>query len=110
MQILVADLSMSLDNVLAVAGAARQHPLILAIGLLMSIVLMGVAANAVAMLLNRHRWIGYFGLGIVLYVAVHMVWEGHRTTVIDLHKTADYNRLVPHWMDIGPREIARHGR
>ena len=109
-QILVADLSMSLDNVLAVAGAARQHPLILAIGLLMSIILMGVAANAVAMMLSRHRWIGYIGLGIVLYVAVHMVWEGHRTTVIDLHKAAEYNRLVPTWMDISPKEVARHAK
>src|SRR6185503_9641795 len=74
LQILIADLSMSLDNVLAVAGAAREHPVILAIGLLLSIVLMGVAASAIANLLNKHRWIGFVGLIIVLYVALHMIW------------------------------------
>jgi YjbE family integral membrane protein len=107
-QILVADLSMSLDNVLAVAGAAREHPMILAVGLLLSIILMGVAAHAIASLLTRHRWIGYIGLGIVLYVALHMIWEGHRSTVIGLHKTAEYNRMVPDWMDIRPAEAAKH--
>ncbi len=75
-QIMIADLSMSLDNVLAVAGAADDHPWILAIGLLFSVVLMGVAATAVARLLGRYRWIGWVGLLIVLYVALQMIWTG----------------------------------
>jgi YjbE family integral membrane protein len=76
MQIVLADVSMSLDNVLAVAGAAHGSQWVLAIGLLMSVVLMGVAANLVARLLERYRWIAWVGLLIVLYVAVSMVWEG----------------------------------
>jgi YjbE family integral membrane protein len=75
-QIVVADISMSLDNVLAVAGAAREHPGVLVFGLGLSIVLMGFAANFVAQLLNRHRWIAYIGLAIILYVAVDMIWRG----------------------------------
>ncbi|MDO8876274.1 MAG: TerC family protein [Pseudolabrys sp.] len=75
-QILVADVSMSLDNVLAVAGAARDHPWVLIFGLGLSIVLMGVAANFIAGLLNKHRWIAYVGLVIVLYVAGDMIWRG----------------------------------
>lgn len=75
-QIMVADLSMSLDNVLAVAGAAHGHPWILAVGLLVSVVLMGLAATAIARLLDRFRWIGWIGLLIVLYVALQMVWTG----------------------------------
>jgi YjbE family integral membrane protein len=75
-QIVVADVSMSLDNVLAVAGAAREHPWALVFGLGLSIVLMGVAANLVARLLSRHRWIAYIGLAIVLYVALDMIWRG----------------------------------
>lgn len=75
-QIMVADLSMSLDNVLAVAGAAHGHPWILATGLLVSVVLMGVAATAIARLLDRFRWIGWVGLLIVLYVALQMIWTG----------------------------------
>jgi YjbE family integral membrane protein len=76
MQIVVADLSMSLDNVLAVAGAARQHVEILAVGLLLSIGLMGVAANFVAKLLQRYPWISYAGIFIVLYVALSMTFRG----------------------------------
>jgi YjbE family integral membrane protein len=76
LQILVADISMSLDNVLAVAGAARDHLDVLIIGLLMSVGLMGAAATFIAKLLERHRWIAYVGLGIVVYVAVMMVWHG----------------------------------
>jgi YjbE family integral membrane protein len=76
LQIVVADVSMSLDNVLAVAGAAREHPIILVCGLLLSIALMGVAANMVARLLQKHRWIGYVGLAIILYVACKMIWDG----------------------------------
>lgn len=111
LQILLADLSMSLDNVLAVAGAAREHPMLLALGLLMSIILMGLAANMVATLLNRFRWIGYIGLGIVLWVAMHMIWEGHRAMVIDLNKVAQYNALAPGVIaDISPRELADRKR
>ncbi len=75
-QIIVADISMSLDNVLAVAGAAHDHPVALIFGLSLSIVLMGVAASLVARLLNRHRWIAYAGLAIILYVALDMIWRG----------------------------------
>ena len=75
-QIIVADVSMSLDNVLAVAGAARDHPIALIFGLGLSIVLMGVGASLVARLLQRHRWIGYAGLLIVLYIAVEMIYRG----------------------------------
>jgi YjbE family integral membrane protein len=75
-QIVVADISMSLDNVLAVAGAARDHPAALVFGLGLSIVLMGVAAGFIARLLNRHRWIAYVGLAIILYVAIDMIWRG----------------------------------
>jgi YjbE family integral membrane protein len=75
-QIVLADVSMSLDNVLAVAGAARDHPAALVFGLGLSIVLMGVAASLIARLLNRHRWIAYVGLAIIFYVALDMIWRG----------------------------------
>jgi YjbE family integral membrane protein len=75
-QIVIADISMSLDNVLAVAGAARDHPYALIFGLGLSIVLMGVAATFIARLLNKHRWIAYLGLAIILYVAIEMIWRG----------------------------------
>lgn len=75
-QILLADVSMSLDNVLAVAGAARDHLDVLVIGLLLSVGLMGAAANVIARLLERWRWISYIGLVIVLYVALNMIWHG----------------------------------
>lgn len=75
-QIVVADVSMSLDNVLAVAGAAREHPAALVFGLGLSIVLMGFAASFIARLLNRHRWVAYVGLAIILYVAIDMIWRG----------------------------------
>ena len=75
-QIIVADVSMSLDNVLAVAGAAREHPIVLVFGLLLSIALMGVAANVVARLLEKHHWIAYVGLAIILYVACEMIYRG----------------------------------
>jgi YjbE family integral membrane protein len=76
LQILVADISMSLDNVLAVAGAARDHLDVLIIGLLMSVGLMGAAATYIAKLLERYRWIAYIGLAIVVYVAVMMIYHG----------------------------------
>ena len=75
-QILVADISMSLDNVLAVAGAARDHLDVLVIGLLMSVALMGAAANFIARLLERYRRIAYIGLAIVVYVALSMIYHG----------------------------------
>ena len=75
-QITLADVSMSLDNVLAVAGAARDHPTILIFGLALSIALMGLAASFIARLLQNHRWIAYVGLAIILYVAGDMIYRG----------------------------------
>ena len=75
-QIVVADVTMSLDNVLAVAGAAREHPIVLVFGLALSIALMGLAASMIARLLQRHRWIAYLGLAVILYVAVDMMVRG----------------------------------
>jgi YjbE family integral membrane protein len=75
-QIVVADVSMSLDNVLAVAGAAREHPNILIIGLAVSVALMGIAASFIAKLLARFHWISYLGLAIILFVALKMIYEG----------------------------------
>ncbi|WP_267394854.1 MULTISPECIES: TerC family protein [unclassified Sphingomonas] len=72
----IADVSMSLDNVLAVAGAAREHPGILVVGLLLSVALMGLAANFIARIIDRHRWIAYIGLAVILFVAGKMVYEG----------------------------------
>ena len=76
MQIILADVSMSLDNVLAVAGAASGRTWVLVVGLTVSVVLMGLAAGMIAKLLERHRWIAWIGLAIVLYVALKMIWEG----------------------------------
>src|SRR6516225_3478464 len=76
LRIVVADISMSLDNVLALAGAAREHPFVLAFGLLLSIALMGLAANLIARLLQKHRWVAYVGLAIILYVACEMIYRG----------------------------------
>jgi len=81
-QIAAADLSMSLDNVLAVAGAARNHVIVLAIGLTLSIGLMGMAASLIARVLDRHPWISFAGLFIVLYVALSMIWRG---SVVIMH-------------------------
>jgi YjbE family integral membrane protein len=75
-QITIADVSMSLDNVLAVAGAAREHPVILIFGLALSIALMGLAANFIARILEKHRWVAYVGLLIILYVALDMCYRG----------------------------------
>ncbi|WP_374576268.1 TerC family protein [Phenylobacterium sp.] len=103
-QVVAADLSMSLDNVLAVAGAAREHPVVLVFGLILSIALMGVAASWIARLLHRWRWIGYAGLLIVLYVALHMIWDGHRDVVADLGQAEVYNNAVPRALEIDPTE------
>ncbi len=75
-QIVIADVSMSLDNVLAVAGAAREHPWVLIFGLALSIALMGLAATFIARLLHQHRWIAWVGLAIILYVALKMIYDG----------------------------------
>jgi YjbE family integral membrane protein len=75
-QIVIADVSMSLDNVLAVAGAAREHPIVLVFGLALSIALMGIAASFIARLLQKHRWIAYVGLAVILYVALEMCYRG----------------------------------
>ena len=107
LQILMADLAMSLDNVLAIAGAARQHPWVLVGGLILSISLTGLAASWIAKLLHRFRWIGYIGLAIVIYVALHMVWEGARTFAIDTGKIRVYNNAMPGPLDIKPPEIAK---
>ena len=72
----IADVSMSLDNVLAVAGAAREHPGILIVGLIFAVALMGIAANVIAQYIERYRWIAYVGLLVILYVAGKMIWDG----------------------------------
>ncbi len=72
----IADVSMSLDNVLAVAGAAREHPGILIVGLVVAVALMGVAANVIAKYIERYRWIGWVGLVVIVYVALKMIWDG----------------------------------
>jgi len=75
-QIVIADLSMSLDNVLAVASAAAGHEWVLVVGLVVSVVLMAVAATLIARLLEKHRWIAWIGFAVILYVAIKMIWEG----------------------------------
>lgn len=80
----VADVSMSLDNVLAVAGAARDHPGILIIGLILSVALMGIAANVIAKYIERFRWIAYVGLAVIIYVAVKMIYEGFTDTNVGI--------------------------
>jgi YjbE family integral membrane protein len=75
-QITIADLSMSLDNVLLVASIARENPALLVVGLSFSVLLMGLAANYVARLIHRFHWINYIGLAVILYVAVGMIYEG----------------------------------
>jgi YjbE family integral membrane protein len=72
----LADVSMSLDNVLAVAGAAREHPLVLVFGLLLAVGLMGIAANLIATYIERYRWIAWIGLAVILFVAGKMIYEG----------------------------------
>ena len=72
----LADVTMSLDNVLAVAGAAKDHPWVLVFGLILSVILMGVAANLIARYIERYRWIAWVGLLVILWVALKMIWEG----------------------------------
>jgi len=83
-QIIVADVSMSLDNVLAVAGAAREHPVVMIFGLGLSIAMMGAAASFISHLLQSHRWIAYVGLIVILYVALEMIYRG----ALDIMKVA----------------------
>ncbi|MBX7249310.1 MAG: TerC family protein [Caulobacteraceae bacterium] len=109
LQIFIADLSMSLDNVLAVAGAAREHPVILLFGLVLSIALMGVAATWIAKLLHKFRWIGFLGLFIVLYVALHMCWEGYRSVVVRQGYMPEHNAMLPGtFLDISKTEAAKY--
>lgn len=75
-QIVIADVSMSLDNVLAVAGVARDHTWVLVLGLALSVAFMGLAATLIARLLEKHHWIAYIGLAVILYVALGMIYEG----------------------------------
>jgi YjbE family integral membrane protein len=103
--ILVADLAMSLDNVLAVAGASLGHPYVLVAGLILSVTLMGVAASWIARFLTRWRWLGYVGLAIVVYVAAQMIWQGHREVVQGIGETRAYNALMPDPFDIKPHAI-----
>ena len=77
LQVALADLSMSLDNVLAVAGAAREHPTVLLFGLVLSVTLMAVAANLIARVIERHRWIAFIGLAVIVYVAGSMIYHGY---------------------------------
>lgn len=86
----IADVSMSLDNVLAVAGAAREHPGIMVFGLVLSIALMGIAASYIARVIDRYRWIAYIGLLVIVYVALRMIWDG-------------YHDVMPYVPEIMPR-------
>ncbi len=106
-QIMIADITMSLDNVLAVAGAAHEHPWIMVFGLVLSIALMGVAATFIAKILTKHRWIGYVGLVIVLYVALHMIWDGYRASVVRTLNVGKHNDAIPSLIDISPQEVAK---
>lgn len=90
LQIVVADVSMSLDNVLAVAGAAREHMWVLVFGLALSVVLMGIASTFIVRLLQRYRWIAYVGLLIILYVALRMIWDGWH----DINQNVDLAQLA----------------
>lgn len=84
-QILMADLSMSLDNVLAVAGAAQGDTVVLAAGMALSVLLMAVAATLIARLLERYRWLAWAGLAIVLYVACKLIWDGSEEVILHFH-------------------------
>jgi len=89
LQIVIADVSMSLDNVLAVAGAARDHMDVLIAGLAVSVILMGVAATLIARVLERFRWVAWIGLAIVLFVAVKMIWQGGHEVANEMHAACE---------------------
>lgn len=99
LQIVVADISMSLDNVLAVAGAAHEHPVVLVFGLGLSVALMGIAASFIARLLQRYHWIAYVGLAIILYVALSMIWQG----AFDIQEVVAIRPLLPFGWGVLPR-------
>ena len=86
LQIIAADVSMSLDNVLAVAGAARDHRVVLWFGLALSVVLMALASNFIARILDRYHWVAWIGFAIILYVAVDMIWDGTHEVVGAMRK------------------------
>jgi YjbE family integral membrane protein len=81
LQIILADISMSLDNVLAVAGAARDHKAVLWLGLALSVLLMAVASNFIARILDRYHWVAWLGFAIIVYVALDMIWAGTHEVV-----------------------------
>jgi YjbE family integral membrane protein len=108
LQIMIADVTMSLDNVLAVAGAAHEHPWIMVFGLVLSIALMGLAATFIARILTKHRWVGYVGLVIVLYVALHMIWDGARSVVVRTDRMDAFNASAPAFLDISEEEKAKY--
>lgn len=105
-QIVIADVSMSLDNVLAVAGAARENTVILVFGLALSIVLMGLAATWIARLLERHRWIAYVGLAIILFVALEMIWRGGHEVWAASGAEITENGIELNGVDLGGDEAA----
>ncbi len=86
LQIIAADVSMSLDNVLAVAGAARDHRVVLWFGLALSVILMAVASNFIARILDRYHWVAWIGFAIILYVACDMIWDGTHEVVASTRK------------------------
>ncbi|TXH36266.1 MAG: TerC family protein [Rhodospirillaceae bacterium] len=90
-QIVVADVSMSLDNVLAVAGAAREHTWVLIFGLVLSVGLMGAAATLIAKLLKKYHWIAYIGLAVIFYVACKMIWDGWFEVAPHMEELTDFN-------------------
>ena len=90
------------------AGAAHEHPWIMVFGLVLSIALMGVAATFIAKLLHRYRWIGYIGLVVVLYVALHMIWDGARQVVVRTGNLEQFNASAPGFLEIGEEEAAHH--
>ena len=90
-QIVIADVSMSLDNVLAVAGAASHHTWVLVIGLVLSVALMGAAATIIANVLKRHHWVAYVGLAIILWVALDMIYRGS----VEVMTEVDIGALFP---------------
>lgn len=107
-QIIIADVAMSLDNVLAVAGAAHEHPWVMVFGLVLSIALMGIAATFIAKILHKYSWIGYIGLVVVLYVALHMIWDGGREVIVRTGNLANFNAKAPAFLAIGEEEAAKH--
>ncbi len=91
----LADVSMSLDNVLAVAGAAREHPGVLIVGLVLSVALMGIAANIIAKYIERYRWIAWVGLTVILWVAGNMIYDGIVDPEVGLNRLASRRSALP---------------